>query len=95
MWELPHTTLCLNTICLNLCALVLILINVECPYEGQIREECAPHPSCSSTCDILNGVAAAHPCIETCVVNGCVCPNGTISNEASKKCVTPSECDGM
>jgi len=48
-----------------------------------------------STCDILNGVEAAHPCLEPCVVNGCVCPNGTISNEANKKCVTPSECGGM
>lgn len=74
---------------------MLILLNVECPYEGQTREECAPHPSCLSTCDVLNGIAAAHPCIETCVVNGCVCPNGTISSEASKKCVTPSECGGM
>jgi len=46
------------------------------------------------SCDILNGVSPAHPCIQTCAVDVCVCPNGTVIDEASKKCVAPNECGG-
>ena len=33
-------------------------------------------------------------CLELCVVNGCVCPNGTIINEKTNECVAPDECPG-
>ena len=32
------------------------------------------------------------PCLERGVINGCVCPNGTIINEENNTCVAPSEC---
>ena len=61
-----------------------------CPIEGQIRQECADHPSCHPTCNSTGPVV----CLPSCVPNGCQCPPGTIINEDRTKCVSPSGCKG-
>ena len=62
-----------------------------CPIEGQIRKECASHPSCHRTCNITGPIA----CPRVCVVNGCECPAGQVIDEDGNECVTPNECEGI
>ena len=63
-----------------------------CPVKGQVRSECASHPSCHHTCNNTNDPL---PCPRVCIVNGCECPNGTVIDEDTNECVAPSECEGM
>ena len=60
-----------------------------CPIKGQIRKSCAPHSSCMKKCNATEGDG---PCLTVCVVDGCVCPDGTVINEEINECVTPSQC---
>ena len=70
----------------------LLCINtLACPVKGQIRKECASHPSCHRTCDDTNTTV----CPAVCIVYGCECPNGTIIDEKKNECVAPEECKGM
>jgi len=68
---------------------------LACRIKGQIREDCAPDPSCFQTCNIINGMTSGPPCLERCAVNGCVCPNGTVFSEERFECVTPDQCKGI
>jgi len=68
---------------------------IACRIKGQIREDCAPDPSCFRTCDSISEIAPNIPCLERCVINGCVCPNGTVLNKKRTECVTPDQCKGM
>ena len=61
-----------------------------CPIKGQVRSECASHPSCHQTCTSTGPT----PCPAICIVNGCECPNGTVIDEAKKECVPRRECEG-
>ena len=67
-------------------------LSTACPIEGQIRKECASHPSCRRTCDNLN---ENRPCPAVCIVNGCECPAGTVIDEDKGECVAPIECESM
>lgn len=64
---------------------------VACPIRGQIRVECAPHPSCHLKCNNTG----SGPCPYVCIVNGCVCPRGTVIDEDRNACVPPRLCKGM
>jgi len=65
---------------------------LECPIEGQIREDCASPASCHRTCDNLGENIL---CPSVCVNNGCECPAGTVIDEDKEKCVAPRECQSM
>jgi len=54
--------------------------------------ECASHPDCTKTC--INKNFGPIICPEVCIINGCVCPNGTVVDEAKNECVASSECPG-
>ena len=69
----------------------MIFIISACLIKGQVRKECASHPSCHQTCN--NNETAI--CPEICIVDGCECPNGTVIDEDINECVTPSECTSM
>ena len=64
-----------------------------CPFEGQIRTGCAPHLDCTKYCNDTDEPLKS--CIESCVVNGCECPNGTVVDEEKNACVPLGECPGM
>ena len=64
---------------------------IACPVKGQVRKECASHPSCHQTCNNTGPFA----CPAICVVNGCECPPGTVIDEDINECVTPRECEGI
>ena len=74
-----------------LCNFTIFITYLECPIKGQIRKECASHPSCHRTCDNLN---ESIPCPLVCVINGCECPTGTVLDVDKQECVVPSECEG-
>jgi len=74
---------------------MFVFIVLACRIKGQIREDCAPDPSCFQTCDIINGITSGQPCLERCAINGCVCPNGTVLNEERTECITPDLCKGI
>ena len=61
-----------------------------CPVKGQVRSECASHPSCHRTCTSTGPMA----CPAICIVNGCECPSGTVIDEAINECVPRRECEG-
>ena len=61
---------------------------VGCPIKGQVRKECASHPSCHRTCNSSDPIF----CPKICYINGCECPNGTVIDVEKKECVLPSEC---
>lgn len=63
---------------------------IACPIKGQIRKECAAHPSCHQTCNTTGLVV----CPAICIPNGCQCPNGTVIDETKNECIAPSECEG-
>ena len=63
-----------------------------CPIKGQIRKECASHPSCHQTCNTSNPESL--PCPAICINNGCECPEGTVIDQEKKECVAPYECEG-
>ena len=67
---------------------VHIYLTVACPIKGQVRRECASHPSCHRTCNSTEPGA----CPRVCVINGCECPIGTVIDEEKKECVLPSKC---
>ena len=69
----------------------MIILIVGCPIKGQVRGECALHPSCQQTCNNNETLI----CLTVCVVHGCQCPNGTVIDEDKNECVAPSECTGM
>ena len=64
---------------------------VACPIEGQVRLQCARHPSCHGRCNRNDNNTI---CPLVCIVNGCECPNGTIIDDVKKECVAPNECTG-
>ena len=68
-----------------------VTLIAACPVKGQVRRECAAHPSCHQTCNNTNDQIA---CPLVCIVGGCECPNGTVINEDTNECVAPSECEG-
>ena len=68
----------------------MILITA-CPIKGQIRRECASHPSCHRACNSTGPLA----CPAICIVNGCECPAGTVIDWIRNECVTPRQCLGM
>ena len=75
--------------------LILYSLQIEaglptCPIEGQVRTECAPHPSCHRACNSTGNEI----CFLSCSINGCVCPNGTVIDWDQNRCVTPNECKG-
>ena len=65
-----------------------IPLTVGCPIKRQIRVKCAPHPSCHRTCN-SSGIL---PCPAICIINGCVCPPGTVIDEEKNECVVPRKC---
>ena len=69
----------------------MLTLITACPINGQVRRQCASHPSCHQTCD--GDAPLACPLI--CIVNGCECPTGTVIDEAKNECVAPSECEGI
>ena len=62
-----------------------------CPIKGQIKKECASHPSCHQTCN-STGLSV---CPAVCIINGCECPDGQVIDEVKCQCVTPQECEGI
>ena len=60
-----------------------------CPIEGQIRRECASHPTCHRACNSTDIII----CIRVCIVNGCECPAGTVIDWEKRECVY--ECEGI
>ena len=64
---------------------------IVCPIKGQIRRECASHPSCHQTCNNTEPTI----CPAVCVINGCECPEGTVIDEDNQECVLQSECEGI
>lgn len=68
------------------------LLYTDCPITGQIRKSVGPDPSCWANC---NPSDDDDICLELGVVNGCVCPDGTLINRDTNECVTPDECPGM
>ena len=66
-----------------------VTLIVGCPVEGQIRLECASHPSCHRRCDRLSGPI---PCPQVCIHNGCQCPIGRVIDVQTNKCVFPRQC---
>ena len=67
-----------------------VSLNAVCPIKGQIRRECADHPTCHPTCNKFGPM----PCPRICIPNGCQCPPGTVIDERINECVTPIECKG-
>ena len=65
-----------------------ITLNIGCPIKGQIRKECASHPSCHLSCNNTE----PGPCPLVCIINGCECPTGTVIDEEKNECVAPNEC---
>ena len=64
---------------------------IVCPIKGQVRRECASHPSCHQTCNSTGSTI----CPAICIINGCECPEGTVIDEDKWECVPRSECEGM
>ena len=56
-----------------------------CPAEDQVYNECGS--ACAPTCRERN----PRPCTLQCVA-GCQCPNDTVLDEESNKCVTVDQC---
>ena len=67
-----------------------ITLVTVCPIKGQIRRECASHPSCHQTCQNTSSTI----CPAICIVNGCECPDGTVIDLNRRECVLRSECEG-
>ena len=63
-----------------------------CPIKGQINKECALHTDCAKTC---NNSGKLLVCSETCVTDGCECPDGTVIDLDKNECVELGECPGM
>ena len=63
---------------------------IVCPIKGQVRKECASHPSCHQACNSTGPVA----CPRICIVNGCECPTGTVIDWDKNECVYPRQCKG-
>ena len=78
---------------INLLVILTLHYFTECPFEGQNRTGCAPHPDCTKYCNDTDEPLKS--CLESCVVNGCECPNGTVVDEEKNACVPLSECPGM
>ena len=68
--------------------IICITLITACPIKGQIRKECASHPSCHRTCNSTDPI----PCPRICVFYGCECPSGTVIDEENKQCVLPRQC---
>ena len=67
-----------------------ITLFAVCPIKGQIRKECASHPSCHQACnDTCPSV-----CPQVCIINGCECPAGTVIDWERGECVRPNQCEG-
>ena len=56
--------------------------------KGQVRVDCAT--SCVITCANMNTLQV---CTESCQLNGCQCPQGSVINEEINTCVRPSDCN--
>ena len=65
-----------------------IILIIACPIKGQVRKECASHPSCHLSCNNTE----PGPCPLVCIINGCECPTGTVIDEEKNECVALSEC---
>ena len=61
-----------------------------CPIKGQIRKECASHPSCHRACNNTNPLV----CPDICINDGCECPAGTVIDWEKRECVRPNQCEG-
>ncbi|XP_061704905.1 zonadhesin-like isoform X1 [Cydia pomonella] len=59
-----------------------------CDDPNAERVECAPAPSCRSTCETPN----PSPCILSCAVNGCVCKKGFVLSKKGGKCIPVDHC---
>ena len=68
-----------------------VILITACPIKGQVRLECARHPSCHGRCNRNDNNTI---CPLVCIVNGCECPNGTIIDDVKKECVAPNNCTG-
>ena len=65
-----------------------LLFTGNCTVEGQVFQKCGEDPECATTCANRFSFIS---CPQVC--NGvCTCPNGTIIDEDSNKCVPSSEC---
>ena len=71
-------------------AITYINLIAVCPIKGQIRKECASHPSCARTCNSTDPTI----CPAVCIINGCECPDGTVIDKDKNECVAPRECEG-
>lgn len=58
-----------------------------CTIKGQVIQECALNPNCTTTCNNTN-----EACVYSCIPYGCQCPNGTVVDEANNECIATSEC---
>ena len=61
-------------------------VETQCTIEGQVYTDCAPPSDCHATCSDPFKV-----CPQTCTP-GCVCPEGTVTDEIKNKCVPQSQC---
>ena len=61
-----------------------------CPIKGQVRKECASHPSCHEACNSTDPII----CPLVCIINGCECPAGTVIDWDKRQCVYPRQCRG-
>ena len=59
-----------------------------CPVKGQVRVDCAS--SCVITCANMNSLQF---CPESCQLNGCECPQGSVINERINTCVWLADCN--
>ena len=69
----------------------MVTLITVCPIRGQIRKECASHPSCHRACNSTESTS----CLAVCVINGCECPAGTVIDWRINECVMPRQCLGM
>jgi len=74
---------------LALYQLFIVTDPAACPVKGQVRVDCAT--SCVVTCANMN---SSYFCPESCQLNGCECPRGTVINEKINSCVHPADCKG-
>ncbi|XP_063367819.1 zonadhesin-like [Cydia amplana] len=62
--------------------------NKPCEDPNAERVQCAPDPSCRSTCATPN----PSPCIEICAINQCVCKKGYVLSKKGGKCIPVNQC---
>ncbi|XP_048003668.1 zonadhesin-like isoform X3 [Leguminivora glycinivorella] len=61
----------------------------SCDDPNAERVECAPDPSCRSTCSTPN---PSKPCKLNCAIDNCVCKRGFVLSKKGGKCIPVNQC---